>query len=63
MKNQFGTVPSLFRFVRGVLAKNPDVMEVSFDPVLGYPRKLQVDFSEGVSDDHFYFEVSRFALD
>lgn len=62
LKDQFGTVPSLFRFLRGVLARNPDAMEVSFDPTLGYPQKLQVDFSSS-ADGYFFFEVDRFAVE
>jgi hypothetical protein len=61
VKNSFATVPRLFKYLRGVLAREPDTIEVSFDPTLGYPIRLEVDYSKQISDDYFTFEISDFA--
>jgi hypothetical protein len=58
LRESYGTVPRLFQFIRGVLSKHPDSLQVSFDPTLGYPTKFSVDYSEQVSDDHFAFSVT-----
>lgn len=60
LKDVFATVPLLFKYVREVMARKPDAIEVAFDPTLGYPLKFEVDYSKDLSDDYFIFEISGF---
>lgn len=60
LRSAYATVPHLFAFVRKALAEKPDSIEVSFDPELGYPVSVAIDYQKRTSDDEFYFDVSTF---
>jgi hypothetical protein len=62
LKKDYGSIPALFRYIRSEEAKHPDVLQVTFDPTLGYPVTYFVDPSKQESDDTFHFEVTDFKI-
>jgi len=61
LSKDFGTVPMLFAYIRNVLAKAPDAVDLTYDERYGYPRSFSVDYRTNISDDHFSFNVQDFA--
>ncbi len=47
------TVPDLFAIVRDALDRNAAEFVVQYDPVLGYPTRISVDYERQVGDDEF----------
>jgi len=58
-RRKFSTVPSLFRYLRGALRARNYEVTAEFHPVLGYPTKASVAWSD-MDDDYFSFEVTEF---
>lgn len=63
LRSAYATVPHLFAFVREALDAKPDSIEVSFDPELGFPVSVAIDYGKRTSDDEIYFDVSSFVRD
>ena len=45
------SVIDLFAVIRYAISRNPDHIEVTYDPVIGYPAKIKVDYEERAADD------------
>jgi hypothetical protein len=45
------TVPDLFDLIQDALAKNPAYFAATYDPVYGYPTRIEIDPSANVADD------------
>ena len=58
-RRTFSTVPSLFRYLRGALRGRSYEVTAEFHPVMGYPLRGHVAWSD-MDDDYFSFEVSDF---
>ena len=50
-----GTIDLSFEFITTLLGQYPYVIDVEYDAVLGYPKKVVVDFSESTEDEVTYF--------
>jgi hypothetical protein len=56
------TVEGLFDWIEGKLALHPEVIRVTFDPVLGHPVSGFVDQSSLMNDEEMGFELSALGL-
>lgn len=56
-----GTIEFVFDFITALLAEYPYEIDVEYDAVLGYPKKIMVDFSESTDDKATYF-LKSFAV-
>lgn len=56
-----GTIESSYGFITTLLAEYPHEIEVEYDAVLGYPKRIMVDFDDSTDDEVTYlirsFEV------
>jgi len=59
--DRYNTVDKLFALLRNTAASNPRRMNVTFDPVLGYPVTADLD-PELIPDDEVSFRVSGFRV-
>ncbi|RLA30458.1 MAG: hypothetical protein DRR11_13290 [Gammaproteobacteria bacterium] len=50
-----GTIELAFDFISTLLAEYPYEINVEYDAVLGYPRRIMVDTSESTADEVTYF--------
>ena len=61
-----GTIDLSFEFITSLLGEYPYAIDVEYDAVLGYPKRVKVDFSKSTEDEVTYFiksfEVSRDGL-
>lgn len=54
------TVEELFDTISRALDRDPDEVEVEYDPQLGYPRHARFDFEKNATDEEGGFEVTSF---
>jgi len=57
---EFLTIDRLFDFVRRTIAQTPDTLVAAYDPRLGYPIQISVDFRFGVADYQLSVTVTGF---
>ena len=53
------TIESLFDFIERAIANHYAVLDVTYDPALGYPAKIVSDGSRNAADDEVTYEVSE----
>jgi hypothetical protein len=58
----YPTVDELFAILEAALSKMPERMDVIYDPVLGYPVSVAIDYKLGVADDEMFYHVTSFAV-
>lgn len=56
---EFPTVDDLFDEIESALAGDPYSLEAVYDPELGYPTQVFIDFEENIADEEWGFVVSR----
>jgi len=56
----YDTVPKMFDFIEQAAKRHPDVLDVSYDPTLGYPTQLRLDGDSRAIDDELSWEVLQF---
>jgi hypothetical protein len=52
------SVDGLFRLLTDALARRAARVDVEYDPVLGFPRRVFIDFDAAIADDEITYEVS-----
>jgi hypothetical protein len=55
------TIESLFDFIERGIANHSALLQVTYDPALGFPAKIVSDGSQNVADDEVTYEVSDVA--
>ncbi len=50
-----GTIDLSFEFITSLLGEYPYEIDVEYDAVLGYPKRVMVDFSKSTEDEVTYF--------
>lgn len=55
--SRYGTIETLFEFVRSAILRPADAVNGSFDPGLGYPTAIFVDDKAGIADDETAFRI------
>jgi uncharacterized protein DUF6174 len=50
-----GTIELSYVFITTLLAEYPHEIEVEYDAVLGYPKRIMVDFDDSTNDEVTYF--------
>jgi hypothetical protein len=56
----YPTVDDLFDEIESALAEDPYSVRAEYDPQLGYPTDIFVDFEENTADEEWGFVVGRF---
>jgi hypothetical protein len=56
----YDTVPKMFDFIEEAAKRNPDVLDVSYDPTFGYPNRVRLDYNSRAIDDELSWEVLDF---
>ena len=60
MANSFPDVEGLFDFIEDAQRQNAFRLEVSYDPVRGYPTLISVDYDRMIADDEFVYTTLSF---
>lgn len=56
----YDTVEKLFDAIQDAIKRDADEVTVTYDPALGYPSNISIDFEEMAIDDEITFVVSAF---
>ncbi len=56
-RSSFHSIEGLFDIIQNAMDKNADLLQVKYNPQIGYPETTHVDFSFGVADE----EISYYA--
>jgi hypothetical protein len=56
------TVPDLFDLIQDALAKDPAYFAATYDPVFGYPTRIEIDPSANVADDEVALSARNLTL-
>ena len=59
---QLPTVESLFAIIDDAIAGEVDLLEVTYDPALGYPRRIAIDYRFNAADDEVAHVVSALEI-
>jgi len=52
------TVERAFAKVQDAIDRDADILEVTFDPILGYPTRVKIDYERRAADDEFELTLS-----
>jgi hypothetical protein len=58
--NSFPGIEGLFDQIANILRQKPARFEADYDPLLGYPTRIVVDFDRIVADDEFSYTATEF---
>jgi len=54
----YPTVDRLFELVQDALDRRADRLTVSYEPGLGYPRRIDIDYDRGIADEELIVETA-----
>jgi hypothetical protein len=56
---KYDTVPKLFELIRNAIAKKVSRLDVEYNPQLGYPTKVNIDYNSQIADEEEYITVEN----
>ncbi|MBN4005177.1 DUF6174 domain-containing protein [Nostoc sp. LPT] len=56
---QYNTIPKLFNIIRDALIRKAANLTVQYDPILGYPTQINIDYNSQIADDEIFFTISN----
>ncbi|BAY65230.1 hypothetical protein NIES22_53330 [Calothrix brevissima NIES-22] len=56
---QYDTVPKLFNIIEDAIAKKASNLTVQYDPKLGYPTQINIDYNSQIADEEIYLTVEN----
>ncbi len=56
------TVPDLFDLIQAALDAKPALFAATYDPVYGYPSRIEIDYSANVMDDELAISARNLTL-
>ena len=62
VQDRLPTVEALFDVVADAIDREADLLEVVYDPALGYPRRIAIDYRFSTADDEVTHIVSKLEI-
>ena len=59
---QFPVIDELFDLIESAMERGADELVVEYDPIRGYPLRIQIDYSRGAADDEYVYTISNFLV-
>jgi hypothetical protein len=59
----YPTVDELFDIIIDASQRNADKLDVTYHDKIGYPEKIDIDYSRGVADDEITYIISEFTAE
>jgi Family of unknown function (DUF6174) len=59
---KYSTVEKQFAFIRASLSERPYRVEIEYDSVLGYPRRVYIDPEQITHDEEYGFRIEAFSV-
>ncbi|BAY24662.1 hypothetical protein NIES2100_44570 [Calothrix sp. NIES-2100] len=56
---EYDTVPKLFNLIEDAIAKKASNLTVQYDPKLGYPTQINIDYNSQIADEELYLTIEK----
>ncbi|BBD64412.1 hypothetical protein NIES4072_19250 [Nostoc commune NIES-4072] len=56
---KYNTIPKLFNIIRNALIQRADNLTVQYNPTLGYPTQINIDYDKQRTDDEIFITISN----
>jgi hypothetical protein len=60
---KYDTIPKLFDLIGDAIAKEVDSLTVEYNPTLGYPTQINIDFSSQIADEELFLTIENLQKD
>ncbi|MBF2009087.1 MAG: hypothetical protein IGS49_27495 [Chlorogloeopsis fritschii C42_A2020_084] len=57
---KYDTVLKLFLLIRDAIARGASNLSVQYDPILGYPTQINIDYDSLIADEEEYLTIENF---
>ncbi|MDM9382853.1 DUF6174 domain-containing protein [Chlorogloeopsis sp. ULAP01] len=57
---KYDTIPQLFVLIRDAIARGASNLSVQYDPILGYPTQINIDYDSQIADEEEYLTIESF---
>ncbi|WP_318284318.1 MULTISPECIES: DUF6174 domain-containing protein [Brasilonema] len=58
--NRYDTIPKLFDVIRDAITRRADSINVQYNPTLGYPTQINIDYDRRIADEELFLTVENF---
>nr|WP_313931927.1 MULTISPECIES: DUF6174 domain-containing protein [Nostoc] len=58
----YNTIPKLFNVIQDAIARQASSLDVAYNPKLGYPTKINVDYYSQIADEEIYLTIENFQV-
>ncbi|MEH1938338.1 MAG: DUF6174 domain-containing protein [Nostoc sp.] len=56
---KYNTIPKLFNIIRNALIRKAANLTVQYDPRIGYPTQINIDYDSRIADDEIFFTIKN----
>jgi Family of unknown function (DUF6174) len=56
---KYKTIPQLFNIIKNALIRRAANLTVEYNPIVGYPTKINIDYDSRRTDDEIFFTISN----
>ncbi|MBD2447491.1 hypothetical protein H6G76_09960 [Nostoc sp. FACHB-152] len=56
---QYNSIPKLFGIIEDAIARKASNLAVKYDPKLGYPTQINIDYNQQVADEELFLTISN----
>ncbi|MBE9205146.1 hypothetical protein IQ244_01060 [Nostoc sp. LEGE 06077] len=56
---QYNTIPKLFGIIDDAITRKASSLTVKYDPQLGYPTQINIDYNQQVADEELFLTISN----
>ncbi|MEH2361369.1 DUF6174 domain-containing protein [Nostoc sp.] len=56
---KYNTIPKLFNIIGNALIKKAANLTVQYDPIIGYPTQINIDYNSQRTDDEIFFTIKN----
>jgi Family of unknown function (DUF6174) len=57
---KYKTIPKLFNVIQDAIARKAFSIDVSYDPKLGYPTQINIDYDSQIADEEIFLTIENF---
>ncbi|WP_341525340.1 DUF6174 domain-containing protein [Nostoc sp. UHCC 0302] len=56
---KYNTIPKLFNIIKDAIARKAYNLTVKYDPTLGYPTQINIDYDSQIADDEVFLTIEN----
>ncbi|MDZ8107728.1 MAG: DUF6174 domain-containing protein [Nostoc sp. DedQUE12a] len=58
----YNTIPKLFNVIQDAISRRASSLDVAYNPRLGYPTKINIDYNSQIADEEIYLTIENFQV-